>query len=179
MNKIQIFSLLIQIVLVILAILSYLGIESENLPVIIQSLLIVPWYYFIIGVLILLVIYLVVPKKRRGFPIAAIGRDLVKVGEASYNGVKWNILGPRQRSFETPEEYEKRLPDSIDVQIPPRCPKCGVELEEKKGLLLGYIWKCIGCGFSKRNWKSYYLEADRAKRLWKRACETGNLAEIK
>ena len=173
-------SLFFQFITVSLAILSYLGINSEKLPQIIQSILSIPSLVYVLLFLFFLIFYLTRKENVRHIPrVVAIGRDLQKVGGVDYKGVKWDIRAPAPSNYDTQSEYEKRLPDIIDVKTPPKCPNCGVELEEKKSRIYGYIWKCVGCGFSKRNKDSFYTESKRAERIWKGACEAGTLTQKK
>lgn len=56
----------------------------------------------------------------------------------------------------------------IQVRVPPKCKNCQTKLEESKGFWGGYMWKCIGCGFSKKNRDYFSKEANRAERLAER-----------
>jgi ribosomal protein L37AE/L43A len=180
MDTAKTISLFFQSITVVLALLSYFKINSEDLPQILQSILSVPSFVYVVLFLIFLIFYLTRKENVRHVPrIVAIGRDLQKVGEVEYKGVKWDVRAPAPSHYDTQLEYEKRLPDMIDVKKPPKCPKCGVGLEEKKSRIYGYIWKCVGCGFSKRNIDSFYAESERAERIWKAACEAGTLTQKK
>ncbi len=73
------------------------------------------------------------------------------------------ILHPCKSS----KSYEEALIsidiESIEIDVPPRCPHCKTKLEEKQRFLGGYKWICVGCDFSKNNKDSFYKEEDRAK----------------
>lgn len=109
----------------------------------------------------------------------AFYRDPQTVGVVEHAGVKWDIVAPKPSTFEIESDYVSRLPKMIDVSTPPKCPSCGVELEETKSRIYDYIWKCVGCGFSKRNKDSFYTESIRALRIWKGGCEAGTLTKTK
>jgi ribosomal protein L37AE/L43A len=174
---ISIISVVLALISAAVAILSYLSIKPENVPQIIQPFLIVPWYGYVILFLIFIIIHLMRKKKGRRFPLVVMGQDLEKVGTIDYSGVKWDVRAPVPSMYESPSSYENRLSDIIRVKIPPKCPKCGVELEERNTFFGGYLWSCVGCGFSKVNPVSFYTEAQRAERLWRGAHESGTLTK--
>jgi len=169
-------SLLIQIISGSILLFQFFGIKPENIPQIFQPIFIISWYWYVIVFLIGLIFYLTRKEKISNIRIAAFSRGpLQKVGDLAYRGVMWEVKAPLPSSYESQYEYEKRLPDIIDVEVPPKCPMCGVELEETKGIIYGYIWKCVDCGFSKRNKDSYYTECKRAEKIWKGRCKAGSL----
>ena len=172
-------ALFLQIISAALTILSFFGIKSENFPQLSQLILIVPWWVYFALFVIFLVAFFKEREKKSNFRIAAFARDTQTVGGVEYAGVKWDIIAPKPSTYEFESEYEKRLPKIIETRTPPICPSCGVELEETKSRIYGYIWKCVGCNFSKRNKDSYYTESKRALRIWKGACETGTLSKSK
>ena len=80
-----------------------------------------------------------------------------------YAGVIWNVRVPVQASsFEI-----KRVlaPHDLDIEIPPRCPSCKTELEQRRSFWWWYDWKCVKCGFQRRNRDSYYEEAKRVGKI--------------
>jgi len=94
----------------------------------------------------------------------------IPIGELNYAGVVWIFCAP------APDPWEDLNPSriyssSIVVKIPPRCPRCGTEIEESHSFWGGYIWRCVKCGFRKRNRGSYYKESDRAEKIAKREWE--------
>jgi len=92
-----------------------------------------------------------------------------KVEEIRHAGVIWKILAPNPSPIQSVKSYEEALIsidiESIEIDVPPRCPHCKTKLEEKQRIIGGYRWICVGCGFSKNNRDSFYKEKDRAKRL--------------
>lgn len=174
----KIVSIIIGSASLLLSLLNYFGIKPENVPDYLQPFFLIPWYWYVIILLVCAIFYLARKEKPSGGHIAAFYRGpLQKVGEVEYKGVKWDVRAPQPQTFENPDEYEKRLPDIAEVNIPPRCPNCGVDLEEKKSLILGHIWKCVDCGFSKRNFDSYYTEYKRAEKIWIGRCRSGTLTK--
>lgn len=165
-------ALFFQIIVTVLAVLSYFSIRSDKLPFL-QPFLSVPWYFYVIALLILIIFFLTWKEKKTGrlTRIVAVCRDLIDIGEIKYKGVKWVVRAPKPIKFEMELEYMERIANDIVVNIPPKCPNCGVELEQSKGWIYGYIWRCIDCGFSKKNKESYYTEAKRAEKLYKRDLE--------
>jgi sulfopyruvate decarboxylase subunit beta len=97
---------------------------------------------------------------------------LHKVDTIAYQDVTWDIVAPPQNTLEKQADYAKRLPTIGEARIPPKCPKCGVELEEKKNLILGYSWKCVSCGFKKRSRDTFFIEAGRAEKIWRAKAAT-------
>lgn len=91
------------------------------------------------------------------------------IGKLKYADVVWIVRAP------TPPWYELDpkpiTPHDLDIDTPPRCPKCETEIEQTQGFWGGYIWKCVKCGFKKRNPKSYYREEERAKKIARRDFE--------
>ena len=91
------------------------------------------------------------------------------VGKLTYADVVWIISAP------APPWYELDLkpinPYDLDINTPPRCPKCETEIEQTKSFWGGYVWKCVKCGFNKRNRESYYREGERVKKIARRECE--------
>lgn len=152
--------------------LNFAGVKADSLPRILQPLFLIPWYLYVLLFAGLLV--LVITQKDRivhigSAPPAPPAHQ--KIDMVVYQGVTWDMLAPTRHPRETPEDYAKRLPTIGEARIPPKCPKCGVELEEKKGFLYGHIWKCVACGFSKRNRDSFYAEAVRAEKVWRGKAE--------
>jgi ribosomal protein L37AE/L43A len=94
----------------------------------------------------------------------------ITFGEMGYAEVIW-----RMRSYApSPGEIfdpNKINTNAIKVETPPRCPKCKTEIEENSSFWGGYVWKCVGCGYTKRNKASFYDEADRAERVARRQME--------
>ena len=101
-----------------------------------------------------------------------------KVDAVAYQGVTWDIVAPARHPLEMAADYARHLPTVGEAKIPPKCPKCGVELEEKKGLVYGHIWRCVACDFKKRNRDSFYTEAVRAEKIWRGRAETDAAADV-
>lgn len=148
--------------------LNFAGIRAESLPRILQPLFLVPWYFYAILFLILLMAIIATKEKIRQIGDAPPAPPaLHKVDLVEYKGVNWDILAPARHPQETPENYTRRLPQIGEVRIPPKCPRCGVELEETKSMMFWHRWRCVACGFSKRNRDTYATEAVRAGKIWK------------
>jgi ribosomal protein L37AE/L43A len=95
----------------------------------------------------------------------------VTIGKLNYAGVVWRVREPASPVPWEPFNSSRISPSSIEVEIPPRCPKCETELEESHSFWGGYIWKCVMCGFQKRNRDSYYREKDRVEKIARREWE--------
>lgn len=93
--------------------------------------------------------------------------EWITIGKLDYAGVVWRVRTPAPASW----EYFNPSTSSIKVETPPLCPKCETELEESRSFWRGYVWRCVGCGFQKRNRDSYYREAERAEKLARREWE--------
>jgi ribosomal protein L37AE/L43A len=104
------------------------------------------------------------------FVVSIPTSEWVIIGKLNYAGVVWRVRAP---ALATRESFNSSRisPSSIEVETPPRCPKCGTELEESRSFWGGYIWKCVGCGFQKRNRDSYYREKDRVEKIARREWE--------
>lgn len=109
-------------------------------------------------------------------PISVIGfvprYGWVTVGKLRYAGVVWKINAPAPAPWES-LHTSIISPSRIEVETPPRCPVCETELEQSHSFWGGYVWKCVGAGccFKKRNWDSYYREAERVKKNASRELE--------
>jgi hypothetical protein len=172
-------AVLLQAVSVSILGMTFLGIKSEAVPRILQPLFLIPWYVLVLLFLVLLVIIITTKEKIRQIASAPPAPPtLQKIDTVAYQGVNWDILAPAQHPLESPADYAKRLPGIGEVKITPRCPKCGVELEEKKGMLFGHIWRCVSCGFSKRNRDPFPVEAGRAGKIWKGKAEADAAAAV-
>ena len=84
-------------------------------------------------------------------------------------GVIWNVRVPVQAS--TFKRRKVPTLDDLDIEIPPRCPKCSTKLEEIKSFWCGYVWKCVNCGFHKRNRDDWFKEERRVIKLAERRFE--------
>jgi ribosomal protein L37AE/L43A len=155
--------------------LTFAGVKADSLPMILQPLFFIPWYLYMLLFVGLLVVVITQKEKLVHITSTTPVPELKKVGDIEYQGVKWDIRAPPQRTLEKQADYAKRLPDIIEVKIPPRCPKCGVELEEKKGLIYGHIWRCVSCGYAKRNKDAFSVEAGRAEKIWRGKAEAETL----
>ena len=165
-------ALLLQAVSVSILGLTFAGIKSETLPRILQPLFLIPWYLYVLLFMVLLVVLITQKEKIRLIGSAPPAPPAVqKVDAVAFQGVTWEILAPIQHPLEKPADYTRRLPMIGETKIPPKCPKCGVELEEKEGWIYGYIWRCVACGFSKRNRDSFFTEAGRAEKIWRAKAE--------
>ena len=84
----------------------------------------------------------------------------------SFDGVVWAyrgvILGPPPNHGDPQPDIE---PSTLEVDLPPRCPICGTDIEEGRFSRL-YRWKCVGCGWRKLKRRSYYDLADTAQRFF-------------
>lgn len=78
------------------------------------------------------------------------------IGIIQYENVKWIVMSPREGP---PPCRVDTSPQRIQIRTPPRCLKCGTEIEQSHSFWGGYIWKCVGCGFKKRSQDSYYRVA--------------------
>lgn len=80
-----------------------------------------------------------------------------------YADVSWNVRVPVQAS--TFKSREVLTQDDLDIEIPPRCPKCSTELEQTKSFWGWYVWKCVNCGFRKYNRDDFFKEERRVIKL--------------
>jgi len=91
------------------------------------------------------------------------------IGKLKYADVIWIVRAPAPPWYEL--NPEPITPHDLDIDTPPRCPKCETELEQAQSFWGGYVWKCVKCGFQKRNRESYYKEEERAKKIARREFE--------
>jgi hypothetical protein len=170
-------ALILQALAVTILALTFAGIKADSLPRFFQPLFIIPWYVYLL-LFVVIVVVLVTQKEKikiiRSAPPPPPA--LQKVDAIAYQGVTWDIVAPVQHPLEKQADYARRLPTIGEARIPPKCPKCGVELEEKKGIIYGYTWRCVACGFKKRNRDSFLIEAGRAEKIWRAKAEADTAA---
>jgi len=147
--------------------LNFAGVKPDSLPGIIRPLFLVPWYAYVILIAVMLVVVITQKEKIKQKIGSATVPVLHKVDTIAYQDVTWDIVAPPQNTLEKQADYARRLPTIGEARIPPKCPKCGVELEEKKNLILGYSWKCVACSFKKRSSDTFFTEAGRAEKIWR------------
>jgi len=152
--------------------MTFLGIKADAVPRIVQPLFLIPWYVLVILIVGLLAVVITQKEKIKQIGNAPPAPPaLQKIDAVAYQGVTWDIFAPARHPHEQPADYARRLPRAGEARYPPKCPKCGVELEEKKGLLFGHNWRCVACGFKKRSRDSFSIEAERAEKIWRAKAE--------
>ena len=85
--------------------------------------------------------------------------------EGSFHSVSWRYVAAARGvpSLNPPAPEDVDI-DSLEVRIPPLCPRCRTELEETRPL--GFFrWTCVGCGWSKLGKRSFYEVAESAERF--------------
>ena len=152
--------------------MNFAGIKAKSLPRIVQPLFLVPWYFYAALFVALLVLGITTRETIRKIGNAPPAPPaLQKIDTVPYRDVNWDILAPAQHPLEKPADYIRRLPTIGEVGIPPKCPKCGVGLEETGSLLFWHRWRCVACGFTKRNRDPFAAEAVRAGLIWRRKAD--------
>jgi hypothetical protein len=152
--------------------LNFAGVKPDFLPRILQPLFLVPWYLYVVFIVGLLAVVITQKEKIKQIGSAPPAPPaLQKIDAVAFQGVSWDIFAPARHPHEQPADYARRLPRAGEARYPPKCPKCGVELEETKGLLFGHTWRCVACGFKKRNRDPFSIEAERAEKIWRAKAE--------
>lgn len=85
----------------------------------------------------------------------------------------WGVIWAIRRPVSSQIFPEPITPENISVGVPPRCPHCKTELEESKTFWGRYKWTCVGCGFSKMNRDSYFIEFERVEKVVRRDLREG------
>lgn len=88
------------------------------------------------------------------------------IHKIKHAGVNWHVRIPVDDY--ALKDRERPTVSDLDIEIPPRCPECGTKIEETESFWPGYIWKCVKCGFHKRNRDSYLKEERRVTNLAER-----------
>jgi len=78
------------------------------------------------------------------------------INNIKHAGVIWHVRVPIRTS--TFRGKEVPTLNDLDIEIPPRCPDCDTKLKQAKRFWWGYIWKCVKCGFCKRNRDDWFTE---------------------
>lgn len=144
----------------------------------------IPWFAWLIVLLLLLlyIIYIRIQSRMqqlRGFGVGAIAMSSprygwVHIGKMDYADVQWLVRVPRPSGLSRSLEDENISSKSIEVDVPPRCPECGTELEEYPSFWGGYSWNCVSCRFRKHKRNSYYVIAKQAEKIARREWEKQN-----
>lgn len=148
-------------------ILSYL--LTGNWITIFISIPITIWM-LILTVFLIWFIIILIRKKMHYYtlPFGYVPMDgWLTIGDIDYEGVKWRVRTPRPTPMDIRRKDE--IP-SIDIEMPPRCPKCETELETSDSYLW-YSWNCVNCGFKKRTWNSSSKIKHRVNKIAKREIE--------
>lgn len=111
------------------------------------------------------------PSLPSGFLIPPWG--YTRVGTLPYKGVVWRYQIPAPPPSERLTIAEARSA-RVELDIPPRCPKCDTELEEIETFFGRFRWSCLRCGFRRKNNLSFYHEAMRAEKLAQSEWEKGS-----
>ncbi len=137
------------------------------------------WRVFATFIFLWIVVVLVRARlrevRRRNSPpkVLVSGTSLLgwkSVMKVRYAGVMWIVKAPVSESSSS--FNPTKVPASgIRVVIPPRCPRCGTELEESFSFWGWYVWQCVGCGFRRRSREGFYREGERAERIARREWE--------
>jgi len=104
------------------------------------------------------------------FARSSYGFGWIPIGKLNYAGVVWRVRAPATSSWKHFGHLDIS-PSSIEVETPPRCPKCETKLEQSHSFWGGYVWRCAECDFQKRNRDSYYRVAERAEKIASRKWE--------
>ena len=86
------------------------------------------------------------------------------IDDLAHAGVLWKVKVARLAPFD---------PLWLEVDTPPRCPRCRTEIEQTEPRWVAYRWGCPSptCGFRKANKRSYRREAAAVRKIAKRRVE--------
>ena len=110
------------------------------------------------------------PKQNKNYPEVEVTakassfRPYKSRSVLPYADVKWKVLYPENPTW-TDEPVN---PDNIEIGIPPICPKCETELNERKNIFGKYVWSCISCEFKTKSPKNFELVKYDIKKIAKR-----------
>lgn len=166
-------SIIASILIILGAVSAYSWFSTGNLFQIIQE---IPIYIWAICVVLIILWFLAIKindrikyirQQNQGAPfgIATFPIDGWKeIAELVHKDVIWIVRVPKSC-------FSINSCDEINVDSTPRCPECKTKLEQSDSFFGGYIWKCVYCGFNKRNKDSWYKESERAKKIAQREFE--------
>lgn len=87
-----------------------------------------------------------------------------------YGGVEWRFRIPLPGPLSA-SDLSAYTVEELSVDVPPRCPTCKTELEERTTLWGMYRWHCIGCRFQIRQRASFYQVAGQVEKIGRRHLE--------
>lgn len=91
-----------------------------------------------------------------------------ELSEYEHKDVFWPVRVPANPLSRNLSGQSITNPSDVTIGIPPRCPKCKTELDERKTFWRGYKWICPDCGFSKHNKNDFHSERDRVEKIVRR-----------
>jgi hypothetical protein len=132
--------------------------------------LLIIWGASIIALIIAFAIYKRIKHLReensvpRSYVITTSTWGWIDIGSYNYADVVWKIRIPAPSPLKN-FRLSEISPYDITVDVPPRCPNCGTEIEQSRRFWGGYIWKCPRGDFKKINRDSYSRESERVEKL--------------
>jgi ribosomal protein L37AE/L43A len=112
--------------------------------------------------------------------IAGSARSSVFVGHISLygtrefevvvGGLRWRLQVPQQPPWQQFDPAAVGI-RTIQIDIPPRCPNCGTELEERPRFWGGYLWSCVKCTFVLKRPNNFRNESERVLKIARRNWE--------
>lgn len=91
----------------------------------------------------------------------------MSLDDLNHAGVNWPIIA----QFNSLETVPTLNPNDVVVENPPRCPRCGTQLEQKLNFWGWWAWRCVGCKFRMKSRDGFNVEAQRALVLARRRLE--------
>ncbi len=95
----------------------------------------------------------------------------IPIAEFSYYGVIWVVLAPAPHPWLDSLLIKDINPDNVEVDLPPRCPKCKTKLDQKKTFLGFWSWYCVSCDFKTFKKDSFYIAENGATMIAQRQVE--------
>ncbi|MCM1986283.1 hypothetical protein [Methanococcoides seepicolus] len=133
------------------------------------------YYMLIIAFGILWIVGIFIYKRRqtqkKGIGLIPTGHPIHGwkiLGNIEYKDVLWTMRIPNRTPWSIGKEPLDL--DDIDIKIPPICPKCNTELNQKDNVFGLYNWNCPHpkCSYKKRwNFSSWYSERETVKKIAK------------
>jgi ribosomal protein L37AE/L43A len=171
----NVLSIVESIVGTVLALLTYSFVTTGDVFQIFQEIPTCAWYICIAIIIIWLIIIIINNRRKNakrqyhGVPFVGFAMsyndEWIDIEDINYKDVIWKVkMLKRGRSTGLHD-------NDINVDIPPRCQKCGTKLEQSRTYFDKFIWKCVSCGFSKKNDDSWYVERDRVEKITQREVE--------
>jgi hypothetical protein len=126
------------------------------------------WLILLFSFIIYIIIKMFLKSRKYKKPASSFEVLPLRDWQELYQKIQYDVIWViRKQQGDVFDIYlgDQTDPEDLNIKIPPYCPKCNTELEEKKTILGSYLWFCVKCDFSKKSKMSFYIIADAVRKI--------------